>query len=399
MSLLALHAGTAQVTAVVVDPRGRIVASASQEHAQHVPQPGWVEHGPEEIWQATLGATRQVLGEADASELTAIGITGRRDTLVLWDRETLGSPRAAIAAPDRRTTEICERLRAEGHGDRVAELTGLGLDPRSSGPRLSWLAEHEPHTWALVGSGRYAVGGVGSYLVARMTRGTWHVTDVSEAGRTTLLDLGSGAWSDELCGVFGVPRDALPDLVPSWGEVARSEPRAFVGLDLPVAGVAGDQQAALFGQACFAVGDTACTVDTDPSDASVLANTGATLVRLGADLLPTAAWRSPGGELSYALEGRTTGPDGTVRAVRELARTVPQVTSVRVGGDAAADDAVCQVLADGAGLPVERPATLRASVLGAALLAGLGTGVWESMDELRGTWELDRRFLPGVATA
>ena len=226
MSVLAIDAGTTGVTAVVVSPRGRIVATASQEFAQHFPRPGWVEHAPEEIWQATLEATREVLRKVDASELTAIGITNQRETVVLWDRETLGSPRRAIVWQDRRTAEICERLRADGHEDRVAELTGLRLDPYFSGTKLMWLAEHEPHTWALVESGRYAVGTVDSYLIARMTRGTWHVTDVSNASRTLLFDLASGDWSDELCGLFGVPRDALPDLVPNWGEVAPSDPRS-----------------------------------------------------------------------------------------------------------------------------------------------------------------------------
>ena len=151
---------------------------------------------------------------------------------MLWDRETLGSPRRAIVWQDRRTADICDRLRDEGHEDRVAELTGLRLDPYFSGTKLMWLAEHEPHTWALVESGRYAVGTVDSYLIARMTRGTWHVTDVSNACRTLLFDLEAGDWSDELCELFGVPRDALPDLVPNWGEVAPTEP---VGVPRPVA--------------------------------------------------------------------------------------------------------------------------------------------------------------------
>ena len=210
MSILAIDAGTTGVTAVVVTPDGRIQAKGYQEFRQHFPQPGWVEHSAEEIWQATLEATREVLTKVDQSELTAVGITNQRETVVLWDRETLGSPRRAIVWQDRRTADICERLKAEGHEPRVAELTGLRLDPYFSGTKLTWLREHEPHTWALVESGRYAVGTVDSYLVARMTRGTWHVTDVSNASRTLLMDLSTGTWSDELCELFGVPRDALP---------------------------------------------------------------------------------------------------------------------------------------------------------------------------------------------
>jgi glycerol kinase len=185
MSVLAIDAGTTGVTAVVVTPEGTIAARGYQELPQHFPKPGWVEHAPEEIWQATLEATR---------------------------------------AADRRTADICTRLRVAGHEERVAELTGLRLDPYFSGTKLMWLAEHEPNTWALVESGRYAVGTVDSYLIARMTRGTWHVTDVSNACRTLLFDLATGDWSDELCRLFEVPRDALPELVPNWGEIATTDP-------------------------------------------------------------------------------------------------------------------------------------------------------------------------------
>src|ERR687896_2241208 len=223
MSLLAIDAGTTGVTAVVVTAEGRIAAKGYQEFAQHFPQPGWVEHSPEEIWQATLEATRAALRQVDAGRLRAVGITNQRETILLWDRETLGSPRRAIVWQDRRTADICTRLREQGHEDRVAELTGLRLDPYFSGTKLRWLAEHEPHTWALVESGRYAVGTVDSYLIARMTRGTWHVTDVSNACRTLLFDLAEGDWSDELLQLFGVPRDALPDVVPSWGPIATSD--------------------------------------------------------------------------------------------------------------------------------------------------------------------------------
>ncbi|WP_121252516.1 glycerol kinase GlpK [Nocardioides ferulae] len=475
-SVLAIDAGTTGVTALVVDAGGRITARGYQEFAQHFPRPGWVEHAPEEIWQATLEAVREALSRTDAAELRAVGITNQRETVVLWDRETMGSPRRAIVWQDRRTAEICERLRGEGHEDRVAELTGLRLDPYFSGTKLAWLAEHEPHTWALVESGRYAVGTVDSYLVARMTRGTWHVTDVSNASRTLLFDLSTGDWSDELCGLFGVPRDALPELVPNWGEVATTDPRSFLDLELPIAGLAGDQQSALFGQTCFDVGDTKCTYGTG---SFILTNTGTELVRSDAGLLTTAAWRSPGGELTYALEGAIfvtgaavqwlrdglqvvgsageteaiarTVPDtggvvfvpaltgmgaphwdphargtivgitrGTTRAhlvratleaiafeVRDVLETMPGwerdapgqdaeggMTSLRVDGGASANGLLCQLQADQIGLPVERPRQQETTGLGAAFLAGLGTGVWGSTDELRETWALDRRFEP-----
>jgi glycerol kinase len=463
MSVLAIDAGTTGVTAVVVDPDGSIAAKGYQEFAQHFPQPGWVEHDAEEIWQATIEATREVLQKVDQAQLTGIGITNQRETIVLWDRETLGSPRRAIVWQDRRTASICDRLKAEGHEERVAELTGLRLDPYFSGTKLAWLRENEPHTWALVESGRYAVGTVDSYLIARMTRGLHHVTDVSNASRTLLFDLASGDWSDELCGLFGVPRDALPDIVPSWGELATTDPRTFCGLSLPIAGIAGDQQSALFGQTCFDVGDSKCTYGTG---SFLLTNTGISIERSDAGLLTTAAWRSPAGETTYALEGaifvtgaavqwlrdglqivgtaaetaaiasavpssegvvfvpaltglgaphwdphargtilgitRGTTRGHLVRAtleaiayeVRDVLETMPALASLKVDGGAAANDLLCQVQADQVGVPVERPRIVETTALGAAFLAGLGTGVWESTDALRETWQLDRRFVP-----
>ncbi|MFC6286570.1 glycerol kinase GlpK [Nocardioides sp. GCM10027113] len=467
MSVLAIDAGTTGVTAVVVSPEGTITARGYQEFKQHFPKPGWVEHSPEEIWQATLEAVREVLTSCDASELKGVGITNQRETIMLWDRETLGSPRRAIVWQDRRTADICTRLREAGHEDRVAELTGLRLDPYFSGTKLSWLAEHEPHTWTHVESGRYAIGTVDSYLIARMTRGTWHVTDVSNACRTLLLDLERGDWSDELCELFGVPRDALPDLVPNWGEIATTDAQSFLGLELPIAGIAGDQQSALFGQTCFDVGDSKCTYGTG---SFILTNTGTSLERSDAGLLSTAAWKSPDGELTYALEGaifvtgaavqwlrdglqivgsaaetaalastvedsegvvfvpaltglgaphwdphargmiigitRGTGRGHIVRAtleaiafeVRDVLETMPgwgdEVTSLRVDGGACANDVLLGIQADQIGVPVERPKIVETTALGAAFLAGLGTGVWSSTDELRDTWQLDRRFEP-----
>jgi glycerol kinase len=466
MSVLAIDAGTTGVTALVVTAEGRIAARGYQEFGQHFPRPGWVEHSPEEIWQATLEATRAALGDYEGDDLQAVGITNQRETVVLWDRETLGAPRRAIVWQDRRTAEICTRLRDAGHEDRVTAVTGLRLDPYFTGTKLTWLAEQEPNTWALVEEGRYAVGTVDSYLIARMTRGTWHVTDVSNASRTLLFDLERGEWSEEMCDLFGVPRSALPDVVPSWGHLATTDPRSFAGLELPVAGIAGDQQSALFGQTCFDVGDSKCTYGTG---SFILTNTGPEVLRSEAGLLSTAAWKSPEGELTYALEGAIfvtgaavqwlrdglhilgsaaeseaiarTVPDsegvvfvpaltglgaphwdphargtivgitrGTTRAhlvratleaiafeVRDVVETLPSrtaLTSLTVDGGASANNLLCQVQADQLGVPVERPQVVETTALGAAFLAGLGTGVWTSTDELRDTWALDRRFEP-----
>ena len=229
MSVLALHVGSDGVTALAVDPDGSVVASGHHELAHRVPQPGWFEHAPEEIWQATLAATRAVLSGHDASELTAVGISNTRDALLLWDRETLGSPRPAIGARDRRSEEVCAALRATGHEDRVRELTGHSLGPTAAAPRLRWLAEHEPRTWALVEEGRYAVGSIDSYLVARMTRGTWHVTDVSNAGRTLLLDLAGGTGPQSCAGCSAYPSTPCRSWSPAGVRSTRRTPGRSAG--------------------------------------------------------------------------------------------------------------------------------------------------------------------------
>ena len=464
-SILSIDAGTTGVTALVVSDRGEIVARGYQEFAQHFPRPGWVEHVPEEIWQATLEACRHALKGIDRADLAGVGITNQRETIVLWDRETLGSPRRAIVWQDRRTAAWC----ADHHADepRVRELTGLRLDPYFSATKLSWLHEFEPHTWALVEAGRYAIGTVDSYLIARMTRGTWHVTDASNASRTLLCDISTGAWSPELCDLFGVPMEALPDVVANWGTTHLvTEPRSFLDLSLPIAGMAGDQQAALFGQACFEVGEVKCTYGTG---SFILTNTGPNMVGSDAGLLTTVAWRSPEGVLTYAQEGAifVTGaavqwlrdglqivgsaaetaavaatvpstdgvvfvpaltglgaphwdPDargtilgitrGTTRAhivratleaiayeVRDVLETMPALTALKVDGGAAANDFLCQLQADQAGVTVSRPRFVETTGLGAAFLAGLGTGVWNSFEEVRETWSLERSFSPGAA--
>ena len=353
MSVLAIDAGTTGVTAVVVEKDGSIAAKGYQEFAQHFPRPGWVEHAPEEIWQATLEATREVLKSYDASELEAVGITNQRETVLLWDRETLGAPRRAIVWQDRRTADLCTRLRDEGHEERVSELTGLRLDPYFSGTKLMWLREQEPHTWALVESGRYAIGTVDSYLIARMTRGTYHVTDVSNASRTLLMDLSTGEWSDELCDLFGVPQDALPEIGPNWGQIATTDPKTFLDLSLPIAGVAGDQQSALFGQTCFDEGDSKCTYGTG---SFVLTNTGSEIQRSDAGLLATAAWRSPDGTLTYASEGAIFVTGAAVQWLRD---------GLQIVGSAAETQAIASTVSDTEGV-VFVPA-----------LAGMGAPHWD----------------------
>ena len=301
MSILALDAGTTGVTALVVSRDAQVLARGYSEFPQHFPQDGWVEHDAGEIWTAALTAVRaalEALGDGEAP--TAVGITNQRETVVLWDRETLGSPRRAIVWQDRRTAGICEQLRADGNESWVSAATGLRLDPYFSATKLTWIALNEPHVWGQVTSGRVAIGTVDSYLIARMTRGLHHVTDASNASRTLLYDIRAGAWSQDLCDLFRVPIDALPEVVPSYGVVGRTDPDVFLGLDLPIAGIAGDQQSALFGQVCVETGTSKCTYGTG---SFVLVNTGTTPVVSSSGLLTTVAWQHPDGTLTYALEG------------------------------------------------------------------------------------------------
>ena len=341
MSVLAIDAGTTGVTALIVTPDGRISARGYQEFIQHFPQSGWVEHNPEDIWQATLQAVKTALDGARAAGVAdpvAVGITNQRETAVLWDRETLTSPRRAIVWQDRRTAGICSSLREDGHEPMVRQRTGLRLDPYFTATKLTWLAQHEPHLWATVTSGRVALGTVDSYLIARLSRGVWHVTDASNASRTLLFDIHSGRWSEQLCDLFGVPMSALPQVVASHGVIGHTDPTVFFGLEVPIAGVAGDQQAALFGQACYSPGDTKCTYGTG---SFLLTNTGAVPVESTGGLLTTVAWQEPDGRLTYALEGAIFVTGAAVQWLRDglglidsaaeveaLARTVPDTGGV-----------------------------------------------------------------------
>ncbi|GAA3208847.1 glycerol kinase GlpK [Nonomuraea helvata] len=466
MSVLAIDAGTTGVTALVVTDNGQIESMGYEEFRQHFPSPGWVEHNPEDIWQATLSACSAALSRASGSP-ACVGLTNQRETAVLWDRRTLAAPCRAIVWQDRRTAEMCGRLRDAGHEARVSELTGLRLDPYFTASKLAWLAEHEEGVWEGVETGNVAVGTVDSYLIARLTGGARHVTDPSNASRTLLYGLASGTWEPELCELFGVPEHALPEIVPNYGPIGFTEPSAFLGLELPISGVAGDQQAALFGQTCFDVGDVKCTYGTG---SFVLANLGGEIVRSEEGLLTTVAWQTPSGERTFALEGSIfvtgaavqwlrdgLGLIGTASESEALARTVPDsggvvfvpaltglgaphwdpharglitgitrgttrahlvratleaiafevrdvveamtggaVPVLKADGGASTNDLLMQLQADQLGAAVERPALQETTALGAAFLAGLGAGVWGSKSDLRKTWQLERRFVPGA---
>jgi glycerol kinase len=293
--VLSIDEGTTGATVVVVGLDGEIRSKGYREITQHYPQPGWVEHDALEIWSAVQVATQDALHSARAKpkDVRAVGITNQRETLVVWDRRTLEPLAPAIVWQDRRTAAVCDRLREAGHEPRVREVTGLVLDPYFTATKLAWAIEH------IGGAAGAAVGTVDSWLVARLSAGRDHVTDASNASRTLLFDIGKGAWSDEMGDLFGVSIANLPRVVDSAGEISRTDPDAFGGIAAPISGIAGDQQAALFGQACTKVGMAKNTYGTG---SFVLLQTGSNRVASTSGMLTTVAW-SRGGRLSYALEG------------------------------------------------------------------------------------------------
>src|SRR2546421_11764927 len=293
--VLSLDEGTTGATAVAVGMDGEVRGKGYEEITQHYPRPGWVEHDPAEIWSAVQVSARRALEAANAQsrEVRAIGITNQRETLVLWDRKTLQPIAPAIVWQDRRTADQCARVREAGHEQRVRETTGLVLDPYFTATKLAWAINN------VAGVAGAAAGTVDSWMIARLSAGRDHVTDASNASRTLLFDIGRGEWSDEMAELFGVPVGNLPQVTDSSGRISTTDPNAFLGINAPITGVAGDQQAALFGQACTKDGMAKNTYGTG---SFVLMQTGKRRVASGAGMLTTVAWRRAG-ELSYALEG------------------------------------------------------------------------------------------------
>jgi glycerol kinase len=313
MAILSIDAGTTGVTVQVVSTKGKVLARGYREFLQYFPEPGLVEHEPEEIWQATLAAATEAISQTTES-LVAIGITNQRETVVLWDSKTLRSPRKAIVWQDRRTADLVAKLKAQGLEDKIQNISGLKLDPYFSSSKLLWLSQNEKTIWGDVVSGQVKIGTVDSYLVARMTSGISHITDASNASRTQLMDIRTGNWSKELLEVFHVPVSALPLIVPSYGKLATTDPASFLNLEIPITGIAGDQQAALFGQTAFDVGESKCTYGTG---AFMLTNTGSKVVQSKNNLLTTIAWQEPNGDITYALEGSVFVAGAAVQWLRD----------------------------------------------------------------------------------
>lgn len=298
--ILAIDQGTTSSRAIIFDANTAIIAVAQQEFPQHFPASGWVEHEPEDLWDTTLAVCREVMAKAGvaASDLAGIGITNQRETTLVWDRKTGKAIHRAIVWQDRRTAERCAALKAEGHEPLVAQKTGLLLDPYFSGTKIAWILDHVPGARARAEKGELAFGTVDSFLLWRLTGGAVHTTDATNASRTLLYDIHQGAWDDALLEVIGVPRAMLPEVRDSSAEFGLTLPDLFGGA-IAVRGIAGDQQAATVGQACFEPGMLKSTYGTG---CFALLNTGDQALVSRNRLLTTIAYQLKG-RRTYALEG------------------------------------------------------------------------------------------------
>jgi glycerol kinase len=472
--LLAIDQGTTGTTALVMDTNGATAGRSTKEFAQHFPAPGLVEHEPEEIWESVQIAVKGALEAAGVKgdRIAAIGITNQRETTVVWDRATGKPVHRAIVWQDRRTADACAKLKAAGHEALVRKTTGLVLDPYFSGTKVAWILDEVPGARARADRGDLAFGTIDSYLVWRLSGGAVHATDVTNASRTMLMSLTTRQWDDAMLALLDVPRSVLPTIVPSAGDIART--RGFLDIPdgTPVSGIAGDQQAALFGQACFTEGDVKCTYGTG---AFVLVNTGRRPLASRFGLLTTVAWQI-GDEPVYALEGSSFIAGAAVQWLRDglgiiskssdvetLARKVEDaggvtfvpalsglgapywdsdargtivgltrgttaahlaratlegialsvddllramaddlnkpLARIRVDGGAAANDLLMQLQSDFSGLAVDRPEELESTARGAAMLAGIGAGLFPDIRSAAKLSAVERTFEPRLDAA
>jgi glycerol kinase len=470
--LLAIDQGTSSSRSIAFSARGAVIALSQHPFEQIYPASGWVEHDPEVIWATTLSSAREVLRQLRAQQrrVAAIGVTNQRETTLLWDRRTGIPVYNAIVWQDRRTADECRKLQEAGHEDEVIEKTGLRLDPYFSATKLTWIFDRVPGARASAEAGNLAFGTVDSFLIWRLTGGRIHATDVSNASRTALFDIRSGRWDEALCGLFRVPMKCLPEVRDSAGDFGVTDEDVF-GAALPIRGVAGDQQAALVGQACFSEGDVKSTYGTG---AFLVLNTGQRLLRSHNRLLSTVAYRL-NGVTTYALEGSILSAGATIQWLRDglgiisrapeielLAQSVtdsggvyllPAFTGLgapywdpdargaivgltrassraeiaragldsvvyqtrdlldamaadgigpaqlKVDGGMAQNGFFLQRLADVLGVPILRPKMAESTAFGAACLAGLGHGVYGSLDEIARLWEGDVRCEPKLDPA
>ncbi len=337
--LLAIDQGTTGSTALVVSLDGTTLGRATTEFPQHFPEPGWVEHDTREIWASVKTSVEKALAEAKVTgkDIAAIGITNQRETTVLWDKKTREPIARAIVWQCRRTADVCDALKAAGHGELVKKRTGLVIDAYFSGTKVAWLLDHVQGARKRAEAGELSFGTIDTFVVDKLTSGGAHVIDATNASRTLLMNLATCAWDDELLALFRVPKSVLPRIVGSAEVVASTKGCEFLPDGIPIAGIAGDQQAALFGQACFAEGDAKCTFGTG---AFALTNIGSKPIWSTHGLVTTVAWKI-GAEVTYALEGSAFIAGAAVQWLRDgmkmirsadeieaLARSVPSSETV-----------------------------------------------------------------------
>lgn len=333
--LLALDQGTSSSRAIAFSPEGEVLAVSQQEFQQIYPGPGWVEHDPEVIWATVLATARRVLSEIEAKgwRAAAAGIANQRETAVIWDRKTGRPIHNAIVWQDRRTAGVCRRLEREGRGEVVLEKTGLVLDPYFSATKYAWILDHVEGARARARRGELAFGTIDSFLIWRLTGGRAHLTDATNASRTSLYALEANRWDDELLDMFDVPREGLPEVRDCAGEFGAVETGLLSG-DLSITGVAGDQQAAAIGQACFSAGEMKSTYGTG---AFLLMNTGRTLARSQSRLLSTVAYRL-GGETTYAIEGSVLSAGATLQWLRDGLGLIARASEVEALAASASEE-------------------------------------------------------------
>jgi glycerol kinase len=464
-TILVIDEGTTSTRAMLFSADGACLGCEQRELEQSYPRPGWVEHDAEEIWTSSLACARATVAQAgNAGRIAAIGITNQRETILFWSRRTGRALAPAIVWQDRRTAELCERLREAGEEEGLQERTGLLLDPYFSGSKIAWAMEQWPALKEA--GGDLCLGTVESWLVFRLTGGL-HVSDATNASRTALMDIRTGLWDAALLDLFGVPPAALPEIVDCAGRFGETLAEHF-GAPIPICGMAGDQQAAAIGQACLSEGETKATYGTG---AFVLANSGVHMRSSRHRLLSTIAWQI-GGARSYALEGSVFVAGSLVKWLRDelgliassaeseaLARSVADSAGVqlvpalaglgaphwapnakgaitglsfasgrahivraaleamahqthdlmrafaadgvewerlRIDGGMSANDWLAQDLADMLDLPVERPAFVETTALGAAMLAAVGCGMSDSLDDAAAMRGEARRFEPAM---
>ena len=470
--VLAIDQGTTSSRALILDQRLSLKGAAGVEFRQIFPRPGWVEHDFDDIWDSTVKAIGRAMREAGARprDIQAIGITNQRETTLLWDRRTGKPVHHAIVWQDRRTAELCNELKSQGKEPWIHEKTGLVLDAYFSGTKLRWLLDNVKGAREKANAGALCFGTIDSALLWKLTGGVTHATDVTNASRTLLMDLDRRAWDDELCALFQVPRAVLPEIRPSAGVFGVTKGVRGLPDGVPIAGIAGDQQSALFGQACFTEGEAKCTYGTG---AFLLMNAGPRKVTSKHGLLGTVAWQV-GNDVAYALEGsafiagavvqwlrdglgllRKSGEveklaksvkdsggvtfvpalaglgaphwrqearglicgidrgvtkahlaraalEGVAFEIYDLAQAMAQdigkpMPMFRVDGGMSANDLLMQFQADLLQTPIERPKMIETTALGAAFLAGLGTGFWAGTTELQAAWRAGKQFTPKMA--